>query len=179
MPSKKVVVSPMSLESGSATTVETRPLRVGFVSLGCPKNLVDSEVMMGLLARGGAAPRGSLTAATGIRRRRVLTPGASGHAGAPSWFGVASCSKASTTASNGCLTETGLLTSDRAGCSPARVAGKTAAVSLRHHHAGLFPCRFPCRPAPVIRLPARAGWSWSARPVRRRRQTRWSWSRTG
>src|SRR5580658_10503926 len=53
MPSKKVVVSPMSLESGSATTVETRPLRVGFVSLGCPKNLVDSEVMMGLLARDG------------------------------------------------------------------------------------------------------------------------------
>jgi ribosomal protein S12 methylthiotransferase len=27
---------------------------VGFVSLGCPKNLVDSEVMMGLLARAGA-----------------------------------------------------------------------------------------------------------------------------
>ncbi|MFZ0879184.1 MAG: 30S ribosomal protein S12 methylthiotransferase RimO [Candidatus Acidiferrales bacterium] len=27
--------------------------RVGFVSLGCPKNLVDSEVMMGILARGG------------------------------------------------------------------------------------------------------------------------------
>ncbi|MFZ0759310.1 MAG: 30S ribosomal protein S12 methylthiotransferase RimO [Candidatus Sulfotelmatobacter sp.] len=30
------------------------PQKVGFVSLGCPKNLVDSEVMMGLLARGGA-----------------------------------------------------------------------------------------------------------------------------
>src|SRR5713101_3531517 len=27
--------------------------KVGFVSLGCPKNLVDSEVMMGILARGG------------------------------------------------------------------------------------------------------------------------------
>lgn len=27
--------------------------KVGFVSLGCPKNLVDSEVMMGLLTRGG------------------------------------------------------------------------------------------------------------------------------
>ena len=27
--------------------------KVGFVSLGCPKNLVDSEVMMGLLAEGG------------------------------------------------------------------------------------------------------------------------------
>ena len=27
---------------------------VGFVSLGCPKNLVDSEVMMGLLDRAGA-----------------------------------------------------------------------------------------------------------------------------
>jgi len=30
------------------------PKKVGFVSLGCPKNLVDSEVMMGLLTRGGA-----------------------------------------------------------------------------------------------------------------------------
>lgn len=28
--------------------------RVGFVSLGCPKNLIDSEVMMGILAHGGA-----------------------------------------------------------------------------------------------------------------------------
>ncbi len=28
--------------------------KVGFVSLGCPKNLVDSEVMMGLLHRAGA-----------------------------------------------------------------------------------------------------------------------------
>jgi len=28
--------------------------KVGFVSLGCPKNLVDSEVMMGMLARAGA-----------------------------------------------------------------------------------------------------------------------------
>src|SRR6185437_13255273 len=27
--------------------------KVGFVSLGCPKNLVDSEVMMGILARAG------------------------------------------------------------------------------------------------------------------------------
>jgi ribosomal protein S12 methylthiotransferase len=39
--------------------IETEPHRpppptVGFVSLGCPKNLVDSEVMMGLLHRGGA-----------------------------------------------------------------------------------------------------------------------------
>src|SRR5260370_39059567 len=31
-----------------------RPQKVGFVSLGCPKNLVASEVMMGLLARAGA-----------------------------------------------------------------------------------------------------------------------------
>src|SRR5467141_4421411 len=29
--------------------------KVGFVSLGCPKNLVDSEVMMGILARHGFA----------------------------------------------------------------------------------------------------------------------------
>ena len=33
--------------------LEPRP-RIGFVSLGCPKNLVDSEVMMGLLDRAGA-----------------------------------------------------------------------------------------------------------------------------
>src|SRR5215472_7528257 len=33
---------------------EIRPQKVGFVSLGCPKNLVDSEVMMGMLARAGA-----------------------------------------------------------------------------------------------------------------------------
>src|SRR5437660_2126456 len=31
-----------------------RPQKVGFISLGCPKNLVDSEVMMGLLSRAGA-----------------------------------------------------------------------------------------------------------------------------
>ena len=35
--------------------LQVRPIqKVGFVSLGCPKNLVDSEVMMGLLARAGA-----------------------------------------------------------------------------------------------------------------------------
>src|SRR5258708_3581849 len=31
-----------------------KPVKVGFVSLGCPKNLVDSEVMMGVLESGGA-----------------------------------------------------------------------------------------------------------------------------
>src|SRR5437868_6150890 len=30
------------------------PIKVGFVSLGCPKNLVDSEVMMGLVSQAGA-----------------------------------------------------------------------------------------------------------------------------
>src|ERR1700733_9716284 len=30
------------------------PVKVGFVSLGCPKNLVDTEVMMGMLAHSGA-----------------------------------------------------------------------------------------------------------------------------
>jgi ribosomal protein S12 methylthiotransferase len=38
----------------SATTGPTVPAKVGFVSLGCPKNLVDSEVMMGMLAHAGA-----------------------------------------------------------------------------------------------------------------------------
>ncbi len=58
MPSKSLTIS----RSGEKTTntastdreQDTRPQKVGFVSLGCPKNLVDSEVMMGLLARAGA-----------------------------------------------------------------------------------------------------------------------------
>jgi len=33
---------------------ETPRPKIGFVSLGCPKNLVDSEVMMGLVAQAGA-----------------------------------------------------------------------------------------------------------------------------
>src|SRR5438874_8071830 len=33
---------------------KSAPTKIGFVSLGCPKNLVDSEVMMGMLAQGGA-----------------------------------------------------------------------------------------------------------------------------
>ena len=33
---------------------KTSAPKVGFVSLGCPKNLVDSEVMMGMLAQAGA-----------------------------------------------------------------------------------------------------------------------------
>jgi ribosomal protein S12 methylthiotransferase len=33
--------------------MRTIPLKVGFVSLGCPKNLVDSEVMMGMLTARG------------------------------------------------------------------------------------------------------------------------------
>jgi len=46
----------VSKESTSATlepASNTTPT-VGFISLGCPKNLVDSEVMMGLLDRAGA-----------------------------------------------------------------------------------------------------------------------------
>ncbi|MDR3763756.1 MAG: 30S ribosomal protein S12 methylthiotransferase RimO [Acidobacteriota bacterium] len=38
----------------SSTTAAAQLPRVGFVSLGCPKNLVDSEVMMGILASNGA-----------------------------------------------------------------------------------------------------------------------------
>ncbi len=50
--------SPSTLEIQASSEIQTsseaeRP-KVGFVSLGCPKNLVDSEVMMGLLHRGGA-----------------------------------------------------------------------------------------------------------------------------
>jgi ribosomal protein S12 methylthiotransferase len=56
---KSAFVSPSSTletqapEKTQNTTEAARP-KVGFVSLGCPKNLVDSEVMMGMLHQGGA-----------------------------------------------------------------------------------------------------------------------------
>ncbi len=57
MPLKDLTISrPVPSESSKShenATAEPRQ-KVGFVSLGCPKNLVDSEVMMGLLAGGGA-----------------------------------------------------------------------------------------------------------------------------
>ncbi len=40
-------------ETAAPTTPTAKP-KVGFVSLGCPKNLVDSEVMMGMLHHNGA-----------------------------------------------------------------------------------------------------------------------------
>src|ERR1700749_4946152 len=48
-------VTPPAILAAEPTpaTSKTRP-KVGFVSLGCPKNLVDSEVMMGLLHHNGA-----------------------------------------------------------------------------------------------------------------------------
>src|SRR5271156_1075016 len=53
MPRQKPTVA---IENAPEGTTSTAPplLRVGFVSLGCPKNLVDSEVMMGMLAQAGA-----------------------------------------------------------------------------------------------------------------------------
>ena len=45
MPSDKTI---------SVSSRQSAPAKVGFVSLGCPKNLVDSEVMMGMLAQAGA-----------------------------------------------------------------------------------------------------------------------------
>src|SRR5271166_6607627 len=58
MPSKNLTIPRPSEKTNVPVAEENsqpaRPQRIGFVSLGCPKNLVDSEVMMGLLARAGA-----------------------------------------------------------------------------------------------------------------------------
>jgi ribosomal protein S12 methylthiotransferase len=58
MPTKNLTVTHPSEnkfpENAEGNTPPDRPQKVGFVSLGCPKNLVDSEVMMGFLARAGA-----------------------------------------------------------------------------------------------------------------------------
>jgi ribosomal protein S12 methylthiotransferase len=55
------VTPPATTEATDVLDVHTTPLpahlptrpKIGFVSLGCPKNLVDSEVMMGLLHHAG------------------------------------------------------------------------------------------------------------------------------
>jgi ribosomal protein S12 methylthiotransferase len=44
----------VALDKQPESPKRTKPLKVGFVSLGCPKNLVDSEVMMGMVAQSGA-----------------------------------------------------------------------------------------------------------------------------
>ena len=49
MPTQTKPAFPAAPESASAEKT-----RIGFVSLGCPKNLVDSEVMMGMLHNAGA-----------------------------------------------------------------------------------------------------------------------------
>jgi len=56
MPAKQLTVSvPDAQKNGTRKGSATqRRQKVGFVSLGCPKNLVDSEVMMGLLSQAGA-----------------------------------------------------------------------------------------------------------------------------
>jgi ribosomal protein S12 methylthiotransferase len=48
------IETPTSAPPQENSAQEKSRLKVGFVSLGCPKNLVDSEVMMGLLTTGGA-----------------------------------------------------------------------------------------------------------------------------
>ena len=53
MPGKSHSVGVLDAPEIPAQT-SSRPTTVGFVSLGCPKNLVDSEVMMGMLAQAGA-----------------------------------------------------------------------------------------------------------------------------
>src|SRR5579859_2597301 len=50
MPVEQPTVAPPQQKPAAQKT----PIKVGFVSLGCPKNLVDSEVMMGMLQTGGA-----------------------------------------------------------------------------------------------------------------------------
>lgn len=58
---QSVVYSPLSITSiyaaewgaGRVTRMSSEISKIGFVSLGCPKNLVDSEVMMGQLKKHG------------------------------------------------------------------------------------------------------------------------------
>jgi ribosomal protein S12 methylthiotransferase len=53
MPVSDTTVAPEN-ETQTGRTSSSKKTKVGFVSLGCPKNLVDSEVMMGILSKAGA-----------------------------------------------------------------------------------------------------------------------------
>src|SRR5689334_10851608 len=55
MPVEVPTVTPQQENSAPDQPRTKALLKVGFVSLGCPKNLVDSEVMMGMLQSGGAS----------------------------------------------------------------------------------------------------------------------------
>src|SRR3989449_9655273 len=53
MPAKTLTIQ-VEDATEAAERAPAAPVKVGFVSLGCPKNLVDSEVMMGMLVEAGA-----------------------------------------------------------------------------------------------------------------------------
>jgi ribosomal protein S12 methylthiotransferase len=53
MPDPQTTIALLDRENTASSEAST-PKKIGFVSLGCPKNLVDSEVMMGLLSQAGA-----------------------------------------------------------------------------------------------------------------------------
>ena len=53
MPHSKPTVAIEESPGKASLPLQAQP-KVGFVSLGCPKNLVDSEVMMGMLSQAGA-----------------------------------------------------------------------------------------------------------------------------
>jgi ribosomal protein S12 methylthiotransferase len=53
MPNEEPTIALLDREN-TAPSEALPPKKVGFVSLGCPKNLVDSEVMMGMLTQAGA-----------------------------------------------------------------------------------------------------------------------------
>ncbi len=53
--------------------------KAGFISLGCPKNLVDSEVMMGILVRNGyeftpRAEEGEWNSSASVSAHTLTTP---------------------------------------------------------------------------------------------------------
>jgi ribosomal protein S12 methylthiotransferase len=54
MPAEKPTLECPETNSDSAKSGSPPRKKVGFVSLGCPKNLVDSEIMMGMLSTAGA-----------------------------------------------------------------------------------------------------------------------------
>src|SRR6266850_2139641 len=53
MPDRDTLIALLDREN-TGSVAPSPAKTVGFVSLGCPKNLVDSEVMMGMLAQAGA-----------------------------------------------------------------------------------------------------------------------------
>src|SRR5690349_19996495 len=62
----RLCMQPKPVAASAPPEPPKRPLRVGLISLGCAKNLVDAEIMLGSLMQGGLEITNDATAADAL-----------------------------------------------------------------------------------------------------------------